>query len=176
MRYINGGPSMDAGGISGVHCAADAARGKLGISSVCAWCRNPMARRLVFAVCGRWGSVLNEVEIGWWLAQRCWGQGLATEAARSVMDFAFRSVGARTRDCDCEPENRASRRVMEKIGMHVRITATRAQGISRVLYAISGDSLVEWKAATRIMCAERARKSPAPTKRGGLHKLVCWAT
>src|SRR5579862_5352186 len=31
----------------------------------------------------------REIEIGWWLAKNCWRRGLATEAARAVMKFAF---------------------------------------------------------------------------------------
>ncbi len=76
----------------------------------------------------------NEVEIGWWLARRCWGQGLATEAARSVMEYAFRSVGLERVIAIAQPENGASRRVMEKIGMQYE-SELEHKGFRLVLYA-----------------------------------------
>jgi len=46
-----------------------------------------------------------------------WGKGLATEAARAVLDYAFGPLGLDRVDGGAAPENLASRRVMEKIGM-----------------------------------------------------------
>jgi RimJ/RimL family protein N-acetyltransferase len=56
-------------------------------------------------------------EIGWRLAADYWGRGFATEGARAVLDYAFRSlrldeVVAFTAQC-----NLRSRRVMERLGM-----------------------------------------------------------
>jgi ribosomal-protein-alanine N-acetyltransferase len=57
------------------------------------------------------------VEIGWRLARACWGQGYATEAARAAIDFAFREAGLDDIVAFVVPANRASRAVMERIGM-----------------------------------------------------------
>jgi [ribosomal protein S5]-alanine N-acetyltransferase len=46
-----------------------------------------------------------------------WGKGLATEAARAVLDYAFGELGLARIDGGAAPENTASKRVMEKIGM-----------------------------------------------------------
>jgi RimJ/RimL family protein N-acetyltransferase len=62
------------------------------------------------------------VEIGWRLARDHWGQGYATEAARAVLDFGFLRLGLAEIVSFTVPENRRSRRVMERIGM----TRTRA--------------------------------------------------
>lgn len=60
-----------------------------------------------------------EVEIGWWLAPEHWGRGLATEAAGAVVDFAFRETGLHRVLAIARPENRASTRIMEKLGMRL---------------------------------------------------------
>jgi ribosomal-protein-alanine N-acetyltransferase len=59
----------------------------------------------------------GRVEIGWRLARACWGNGYATEAARAALDFGFREGGLAEIVAFVVPENRASRRVMEKIGL-----------------------------------------------------------
>ena len=46
-----------------------------------------------------------------------WGKGLATEAARALLDYAFRVLELNRIDSGAEFENVASKRVMEKIGM-----------------------------------------------------------
>jgi RimJ/RimL family protein N-acetyltransferase len=57
------------------------------------------------------------VEIGWRLAHAHWGKGLATEGARSVVQFAFESLKLREIIAITVPANVRSRRVMDKIGM-----------------------------------------------------------
>jgi RimJ/RimL family protein N-acetyltransferase len=57
------------------------------------------------------------VEIGWRLAAEHWNQGLATEGARAVVHHAFENLGIPELVSFTAPANRASRRVMEKLGM-----------------------------------------------------------
>jgi len=57
------------------------------------------------------------VEIGWRLAAEYWGRGLATEGARAVLRYGFETLGLEEIVSFTVPANRASRRVMEKIGM-----------------------------------------------------------
>ena len=53
-----------------------------------------------------------------YLLKECfWGRGLATEAARAVLDYAFRELRLPRIDSGAAFENAASKRVMEKIGM-----------------------------------------------------------
>lgn len=67
-------------------------------------------------------------EMGWSIHRRLWGQGLATEAARAVVDAAFsaytqlRRIGARA-----DARNLASHRVMEKLGMRKEGTLRQAR-------------------------------------------------
>jgi RimJ/RimL family protein N-acetyltransferase len=57
------------------------------------------------------------VEIGWRIAAKHWGQGLATEGARAVVEFAFAELGLREIVSFTTVENMRSRRVMERLGM-----------------------------------------------------------
>lgn len=57
------------------------------------------------------------VEIGYSIGRKYWGQGIATEALRTVLDFAFREFGVHRIEGRCEWDNPASARVMEKCGM-----------------------------------------------------------
>lgn len=60
------------------------------------------------------------VQIGWTFRADQWGKGLAIEAARSVMDFAFGKAGLETVYSQTSERNRPSWRVMEKLGMERR--------------------------------------------------------
>jgi RimJ/RimL family protein N-acetyltransferase len=57
------------------------------------------------------------VEIGWRLTQSAQGKGFATEGARTTVDFAFNKLGLNEVIAITALPNRASRRVMEKLGM-----------------------------------------------------------
>jgi len=57
------------------------------------------------------------VEIGWRLAHAYWGQGLATEGARAVVQHAFHTLRLSSLVSFTTAANLRSRGVMEKIGM-----------------------------------------------------------
>ena len=59
----------------------------------------------------------EEVEIGFLLSKSCWGKGLATEGARAGLRFGFGSLGLESIVGIVHPENAASQRVLEKLGM-----------------------------------------------------------
>ena len=59
----------------------------------------------------------ERLEITYSLARRHWGKGLMTEAARAVMDWAFRTYDFNRIYAYCDPRNTGSRRVLEKLGM-----------------------------------------------------------
>lgn len=59
-----------------------------------------------------------EIEIGYRLARAYWGNGYATEAAGAVRDFAFSTLNLTRLIAMIDPQNTASIRVAEKIGMH----------------------------------------------------------
>jgi RimJ/RimL family protein N-acetyltransferase len=68
-------------------------------------------------------------EIGYWLGAPYWGQGIATEAARAVIDFAFADLDQEMLVAGARVSNPASRRVLEKCGFQwtgVRLCRIRA--------------------------------------------------
>lgn len=75
----------------------------------------------------------SEVEIGWAVASDLWGRGIATQLGRHALsgasDAGFERIVAFTR-----PDNVASRRVMEKLGLSYERDFTHA-GLPHVLYA-----------------------------------------
>ena len=58
-----------------------------------------------------------EVEVAYALAKGYWGRGLATEAAQAIRDHAVGALGLARLICLIDPDNQASIRVAEKIGM-----------------------------------------------------------
>jgi RimJ/RimL family protein N-acetyltransferase len=76
-----------------------------------------------------------EPEIGWWLAHSHWGRGLATEAAHVALRDAFERVRLDRIISVARPANRASTRIMEKIGLRFQDTFEN-DGVRLVRYAI----------------------------------------
>nr|WP_106434246.1 GNAT family N-acetyltransferase [Streptomyces viridochromogenes] len=83
-------------------------------------------------------EVLPAVEIGWRLARRFWGRGLATEAARAALGHAFDIVGLERILSICNVGNAASEAVMRKLGMRLdRETEVPSHGARVRVYAIT---------------------------------------
>jgi RimJ/RimL family protein N-acetyltransferase len=57
------------------------------------------------------------IEIGYRYVRSAWGQGVATEAARAVLDYGFRDLCFDPIVAVTHPNNRASQRVLAKIGL-----------------------------------------------------------
>jgi len=70
---------------------------------------------------GRVGLLRHEgwpgLEVGWLLGREAWGHGYATEAARAASDYAWRELGAEELISLIAPDNHASARVAERLGM-----------------------------------------------------------
>lgn len=60
-----------------------------------------------------------ELEVGYHFNKAYWGRGLATEAARGCMDYAFNQLGHRRITSLIRPENLPSRRVAERNGLRI---------------------------------------------------------
>jgi [ribosomal protein S5]-alanine N-acetyltransferase len=59
----------------------------------------------------------RRAELGYWLAAGAWGRGFATEAAHRAVDFGFRELGLARVYAQVLAGNRASLRVLDKLGM-----------------------------------------------------------
>lgn len=58
----------------------------------------------------------REVEVGYWVGAPFWGQGYAAEALRSVVAYAFDTLGMTAVWCGYYAGNEQSKRVQEKVG------------------------------------------------------------
>lgn len=59
----------------------------------------------------------DEIEIGYSIIKDFWGMGIGTEAARAWLEHGFRNAGLDRIVAVAHTGNRASRRIMEKLGM-----------------------------------------------------------
>jgi RimJ/RimL family protein N-acetyltransferase len=80
----------------------------------------------------------SEIEISYGLAKSAWGRGLATEASLAAMAYGFDVTGLREIVAVAKATNRASHRVMEKLGMHLAETWER-DGLGRVKYIVRAE-------------------------------------
>lgn len=62
-------------------------------------------------------NFIPDIGIGWCLGSEYWGKGYATEGARAVIEYGFNQCGLIEIASFTVPMNKASIRVMEKIGM-----------------------------------------------------------
>lgn len=76
----------------------------------------------------------NRAEIGYAMNRSYWGQGLATEAVRGVLNFAFRDMGLNRVQAIVLLENAGSIRVLEKAGL-------QREGLLRRYQYVRGDYL-----------------------------------
>lgn len=68
--------------------------------------------------CGLWRlEETGEIEVGYALAKEFWQRGYAAEAAEAFLRYGFERLTLEKIVAVAQPENRASRRVMEKLGM-----------------------------------------------------------
>jgi RimJ/RimL family protein N-acetyltransferase len=83
----------------------------------------------------------DDQELGYRLRPDAWGRGIATEGSRLLLRHAFETVGAPRVTAAALVENRASTRVMEKVGMARVVdwayTAKDGSLVPAVLYAIA---------------------------------------
>lgn len=74
------------------------------------------ANRELIGVCGLHASGEHEYELGYHLRPEFWHQGIATEAARQVIDFAKTQLHAARLIAGHTPKNLASKHVLTKLG------------------------------------------------------------
>jgi [ribosomal protein S5]-alanine N-acetyltransferase len=67
----------------------------------------------------------SSAELGYYLARDCWGCGIATEAARAVIEVGFEAFGYAKLTSGYHTDNAASGRVLAKLGFAVVGTALR---------------------------------------------------
>jgi ribosomal-protein-alanine N-acetyltransferase len=117
----------------------------------CRWklAEKPAGNAIGFCGVGIWRDGLDP-EIGWWLARRCWGRGLTTEAATAALRDAFERVRLDRVISIAMPENAASRRIMEKLGLEFECEFEN-ESVRLVRYAIDrARYAARWSAARNV--------------------------
>lgn len=62
-------------------------------------------------------NISKRAEIGYWVAKSCWNTGIATEAAKAIIEFGFKTLKLHSLFARHFSKNLASGRVMQKCGM-----------------------------------------------------------
>lgn len=76
-------------------------------------------------------GVAQTASLGYWAAQMHAGKGYTTAAARAVVRYAFEDLDLHRVEAACQPDNMASRRVLEKCGF-------AHEGVARAYLKING--------------------------------------
>ncbi len=84
----------------------------------------------------------DDPEVGWLIDSAYWGRGLATEGGAASIRYGFEVLEAPRLVSICVPENLASRRVMEKLGLRL-ITEKRHAEHGILLWITRARALVE---------------------------------
>ncbi|WKZ42775.1 MAG: GNAT family N-acetyltransferase [Anaerolineales bacterium] len=80
-----------------------------------------------------------EIEIAYLIDKEFWGQGLATEAATGVLRYGFDQLKLSRLICLIDPDNVASQRVAEKIGMNLerKVDGIDGDNFPTLIYSIN---------------------------------------
>ena len=81
----------------------------------------------------------DEVEIAYLIDKDFWNQGLATEAAQAIREYAFTKLGLSRLICLIDPDNLASQRIAEKTGMTVerRVDGIDGDNFPTLIYSMT---------------------------------------
>ena len=102
-----------------------------------------LAKRASGCRIARAAGVESEVELAYALMAESWGRGLATELSQALLAVAFEHLGLEDLVCFTLTTNRASRRVMEKVGFTFErdvIHAGMPHGLHRIASPRRGET------------------------------------
>jgi RimJ/RimL family protein N-acetyltransferase len=83
---------------------------------------------------------MDEVDIGYRFVRRCWGRGIATEAGEAVMNFGWGTLGLKRIIGLVLEGNRASIRVLEKLGLQFEKMIQEEDDVEAMCFAIERKS------------------------------------
>ena len=85
----------------------------------------------------RWNPDFRSASLGYCIGDAAWGQGYATEAARSLLQWAFDTLDLNRVQAEADTRNLASARVLEKLGF-------LREGTLREDCVVNGDVSDSW--------------------------------
>jgi [ribosomal protein S5]-alanine N-acetyltransferase len=102
-----------------------------------------------------WGSC-RSAELGYWIDARFAGRGIMPTALAMGVDHCFQVMGMHRLEAGIQPENAASRRVVEKLGFRdegIRVRQVHINGAWRdhICYAITAEEI-----STGMLCQWRS--------------------
>lgn len=103
------------------------------------WAVCPKGSRQFLGYCGlRFLPDTEEIELLYGIDRAYWGRGLTSEAAKASVRFGFQEAGVTRIMALANPENAASRRVMQKAGLTYERNAVYF-GMECAYYALNRD-------------------------------------
>lgn len=115
-------------------------------------------RRADGAFCGLGALVRmpsgDDVELAYRLVRSAWGQGIASEAGAALLEYAFGPVGLGRLVAVTYPDNRASQRVLDRLGFE-RQDDVDYKGVRVAYYVLTHDAYVR-------ACDARGRRVGGP--------------
>ncbi len=90
----------------------------------------------LIGMCG-FAPVQDYVDLGYRFSRSCWGSGFASEAASAVVDLGFQRFDFETIIGLAHPDNRASLRVLEKLGFTFLRDEKTPRGIPAKRYRLT---------------------------------------
>jgi RimJ/RimL family protein N-acetyltransferase len=85
----------------------------------------------------------DDVEVAYRLARAAWGRGLATEAAGALAAYALRTLALPRVVAVTYPDNRASQRVLDKLGFERR-GLTEYKGVRTTFHVLTREAFVDF--------------------------------
>ena len=80
---------------------------------------------------------VEEKEIAYLIHRPFWRQGLATEAAAACRDYAWGALGRHRVFSLIRPENAASQKVAQKLGMQVEPDTVQHSGFTHLVFSVA---------------------------------------
>jgi len=103
------------------------------------WAVLPREEESLIGFCGFWFfHEPPKLELLYGISAAHWHKGLATEAARAMINYGFKDLSFQRIEASTDAPNLASIRVMERAGMSFWKRET-TNGLDTIYFAISGD-------------------------------------
>jgi [ribosomal protein S5]-alanine N-acetyltransferase len=146
---------------------------------------NQAIPKAVFAIAteseaiGSIGLMLGEdvhrftAEMGYWLAEPFWGQGIMTQAVRFLVKWAFRELKLHRISAEPYATNRASHRVLEKAGFsHEGILRSSALKDGKILDQFLYSRIANVKAQSVVAGAEKKQTSSSALAHSDASQMI----
>jgi ribosomal-protein-alanine N-acetyltransferase len=132
-RYLWDSRIVDRSDVDEIIAASQESFRTHGFGIWCAWERGSASREAI-GFAGARPTASGELELIYGFLPEHWGRGFALEAARAVVELAFARGRARVW-AGTDVENKASERVMQRLGMRFARRET-VNGLPQVYYVI----------------------------------------